>query len=182
MHFLDMNKIKILAISGSLSKKSSNAQVLQYIAGMIDDDTEFILSDSIRELPHFNPELDTDPLPVTVQQFRKQLKEANAVLICTPEYAFGVPGALKNALDWTVSSGEFVNKPLALITASLSGEKAQAALLQTFTALSANITAERTLLLSFIRSKLDESGNFKNKADEEAVKKVVASLKECALL
>ena len=173
-----MNKVKILAISGSLSKRSSNAQVLQYISQLFDQDIQFILSDSIRELPHFNPELDTDPVPVAVEKFRQQLKNADAILICTPEYAYGVPGALKNALDWTVSSGEFVNKPLALITASLSGEKAQAALLQTFTALSADITPERTLLLSFIRSKLDELGRFKNKVDEDAVRKVIVSLKE----
>lgn len=173
-----MNEIKILAISGSLSKKSSNAQVLQNIVMLLDNDTQFILSDSIRELPHFNPELDTDPSLAAVEKFRQQLKDADAVLICTPEYAFGVPGALKNALDWTVSSGEFVNKPLALITASLSGEKAQAALLQTFTALSANINPDTTLLLSFIRSKLDEQGNFKNKADETAVKNVLDSLKK----
>ena len=173
-----MNKIRILAIPGSLSKNSSNAQVLHYISQQLDEDIEFILTDSIRELPHFNPELDTDPAPAAVTTFRQQLRDADAVLICTPEYAFGVPGALKNALDWTVSSGEFVNKPLALITASLSGEKAQAALLQTFTALSANITPERTLLLSFIRSKLDEQGKFKNRTDEEAVNKVTRSLIE----
>ena len=176
-----MNKIKILAISGSLSSKSSNMQVLQYIAQLPGTGIEFRLSDSIRELPHFNPELDIEPVPVAVLHFREQLKNADAVLLCTPEYAFGVRGALKNALDWTVSSGEFVNKPLALITASLSGEKAQAALLQTFTALSANITPATTLLLSFIRSKLDESGNFKNKADEDAVKKVIESLKKSVL-
>jgi len=176
-----MNKIKILAISGSLSKNSSNAQVLQFISQRFDEDVQFILSDTIRELPHFNPELDTAPSPAAVAKFRQQLNEADAVLICTPEYAFGVPGALKNALDWTVSSGEFVNKPLALITASLSGEKAQAALLQTFTALSARISAETTLLLSFIRSKLNENGEFKNKEDEQAVVKVIESLKEVAV-
>lgn len=171
-----MKKIKILAICGSLSKNSSNATILQNIHSLVDENIDFIIAQSIGALPHFNPELDGTEPPASVETFRHQLRNADAVLICTPEYAFGVPGSLKNALDWTVSSGELVNKPLALITASLSGEKAQAALLQIFTALSANITAERTFLLSFIRSKLDENGNFKNLADVEAIKKVIDSL------
>jgi len=171
-----MSKIKVLAISGSLSANSSNAMILRFIPTVLPADIDFIIADSIGQLPHFNPELDTAEPIQAVDNFRNQLKTADAVLICTPEYAFGVPGSLKNSLDWTVSSGEFVNKPLALITASLSGEKAQAALLQTFTALSANIIPERTLLLSYIRSRLDEKGNFKNLADIEAIKKVVDSL------
>jgi NAD(P)H-dependent FMN reductase len=171
-----MTKIKILGISGSLSKKSSNAVVLRYISSLSNENIDFIITDSIGALPHFNPELDAAELPAEVEKFRNELRDADAVLICTPEYAFGVPGSLKNALDWTVSSGEFVGKPLALITASLSGEKAQAALLQIFTALSAKITGETTLLISFIRSKLDENGNFKNTADIEAIKKVIDSL------
>jgi chromate reductase len=171
-----MSKIKILAICGSLSKNSSNSSVLRYISSIVNENTDFTIAESIGELPHFNPELDTAEPPVAVENFRKELREADAVLICTPEYAFGVPGSLKNALDWTVSSGEFAGKPLALITASLSGEKAQAALLQIFTALSANITGETTLLLSFIRSKLDDNGNFKNAVDIEAIKKVIDSL------
>ena len=76
-----MNRVKILTISGSLSKGSSNAQVLQYISQFFDQDIQFILSDSIRELPHFNPELDTDPVPVAVEKFRQQLKNADAILI-----------------------------------------------------------------------------------------------------
>jgi NAD(P)H-dependent FMN reductase len=171
-----MSKIRILAISGSLSRKSSNLQILQHIARIAGENIRLDVSDSIRKLPHFDPQLDTEPVPVPVLQFREELKNAHAILICTPEYAFGVPGALKNALDWTVSSGEFVNKPLALITASLSGEKAQASLLQTFKALSANIKPETTLLLPFIRSKLDEQGHFKNNPDEMAVKNVLAAL------
>jgi chromate reductase len=176
-----MKPVKILAICGSLGNNSSNMKMLETVSRTWMNDVEFILSDSIRHLPHFNPELDNDSVAQSVTDFRQQLKEADAVLICTPEYAYGVPGSLKNALDWTVSSGELVNKPLALITASLSGEKAQAALLQTFTALSANITAERTLLLSFIRSKLDEQGHFKNKEDEDAVQKVIESLKKSVI-
>ena len=86
------------------------------------------------QLPHFNPELDLDDIDTTVANWRRLLKEANGVLICTPEYAKGVPGSLKNALDWVVSSGEFVNKPVAVISASPhpdGGALAKASLLGT---------------------------------------------------
>ncbi|NDC42198.1 MAG: NADPH-dependent oxidoreductase, partial [Chitinophagia bacterium] len=102
-------------------------------------------------LPHFDgvPEA-----PSEVLQFRKMLSESDGVLLCSPEYAFGLPGTLKNAIDWTVSSGELVNKPIALITAATGGDKAHAAWLQVFTALSAHVDDECALLLPFIRSKM----------------------------
>jgi len=173
-----MERKKILGIPGSLSEGSANYAILKLVGNVAGNEIDLTIYNGVGHLPHFNPTMDIQPAHAEVEKLRNELKAADAVIICTPEYAFGVPGSLKNALDWTVSSGEFVNKPLALITASLSGEKAQAALLQIFTALSANITAERTLLLSFIRSKLDEKGNFKNPEDLEAIKKVIASLKE----
>jgi chromate reductase, NAD(P)H dehydrogenase (quinone) len=172
-----MERKKILGISGSLSGESANHIILNQLGDIIGNEIDFIIYNGIGRLPHFNPSTDTQPAQAEVENLRTALRTANGVIICTPEYAFGVPGSLKNALDWTVSSGELVNKPLALITASLSGEKAQAALLQTFTALSADITKERTLLLSFIRSKLDDKGKFINNEDYNAVKKVIESLK-----
>jgi chromate reductase len=100
----------------------------------------------------------------------------DAVLICTPEYAFGVPGTLKNALDWTVSSGELVNKPLALITASTGGDKAHAAFLQIFTALSAKIPEDGALLIPFIRSKINAAGEISDAATLDAIQRVMDAL------
>ena len=171
-----MGKIKILAIPGSLSHQSANARILRLIPSLTESDIGYTITDCLEKLPPFNPDLDKSDPPAAVLEFRSQLQTADAILICTPEYAFGVPGALKNALDWTVSSGQLVNKPLALITASLSGVKAHAALLETFTALSVNINPERTLLLSFIRSRMDEQGNLKNPDDIKAIQQVVHSL------
>jgi len=84
------------------------------------------------DLPHFSPDRDGDDPPRSVGRLRELLRTADGVLIGTPEYAFGVPGALKNALDWTVSSGEFDGKPVAAISASplyTGGAKAHASLL-----------------------------------------------------
>lgn len=111
--------MKILGIPGSLSGGSANYSILRHIEDEIGMEVEYSIYNGIGQLPHFNPEIDNIPARAEVDRFRKELKSADGIVICTPEYAFGVPGSLKNALDWTVSSGELVNKPLALITASL---------------------------------------------------------------
>jgi chromate reductase, NAD(P)H dehydrogenase (quinone) len=149
------------------------AIILQAIEKMIPYDIDFFIYKGIGDLPQFD---DTDNIPINVTVFRKHLQDADAVLICTPEYAFGVPGSLKNALDWTVGSGELVNKPLALITAATGGEKAHAAFLQIFTALSAAIPEGCSLLISYVRSKLNAAGEISDAATADAVKKLLNNL------
>ena len=102
---------RILAISGSLRSASSNTAVLQAIAALAPTEVQVVLYSGLSELPSFNPDLDTaTPLPA-VSEFRKQLLASDGVLISSPEYAHGVPGTLKNALDWLVRSGELYEKP-----------------------------------------------------------------------
>ena len=122
-------------------------------------------------LPHFN---DAENPNENVIDFKKQLADAAGVLICTPEYAFGVPGSLKNALDWTVSSGEFVDKPVALITASSQGEKGHESLQNTLTAISAKHHPSTSLLISFIRSKV-KNGEIVDEETEKLVREVVSN-------
>ncbi|HYF68403.1 MAG TPA: NAD(P)H-dependent oxidoreductase [Ohtaekwangia sp.] len=88
--------MKILAIPGSLRANSSSNKVLQVIADMMPPGINFTIYKERGSLPHFD---DAEDAPETVLRFRKAIKESDAVLICTPEYAFGVPGSLKNALD-----------------------------------------------------------------------------------
>jgi chromate reductase len=92
--------INILAIPGSLRAKSSSNFILKAIIGLAPPGVSIEMFDGVGMLPHFN---DPETAPEVVISFREKIKAANAVLICTPEYAFGVPGSLKNALDWTVS-------------------------------------------------------------------------------
>ena len=164
------SKIKILAISGSLRRNASNSHIVRVIASMAPQDVEVVIYDGLGNLPHFN---DADTAPETVVDFRRQVKEADGVFICTPEYAFGVPGMLKNCLDWTVGSGEFDRKPVAFISAATGGENAYASLLLTLTALSTNLAPGASLLISFIRSKLDGNGAIKDPATYEGVKSVL---------
>lgn len=101
----------IVAISGSLRTGSSNTAVLQAIAILAPPEVQVVLYSNLSELPHFNPDLDTETPPPAVSEFRSRLLASNGVLISSPEYAHGVPGTLKNALDWLVRSGELYEKP-----------------------------------------------------------------------
>src|SRR6187399_3234776 len=136
--------MKILAIPGSLRENSSSNAILKSVIAMAPQGISIAIYGGVGSLPHFN---DSEVVPEAVVDFRNQVMRADAVLICTPEYAFGVPGSLKNALDWTVGSGEFVDKPVGLITASSQGEKGHAALLLILTAISSKVVSDATLLI-----------------------------------
>ena len=112
------NKKKVVAISGSTRTSSTNMNYIKAIQEFAADVFTVTIFDGLMNIPPFNPDDDTENAPVVIKDFRNQLKEADGILICTPEYAMGVPGSLKNAIDWTVSSMEFSKKPVALITAS----------------------------------------------------------------
>ena len=107
--------------------------------------------------------------------FRQQLREAEGILICSPEYAMGLPGTLKNAIDWTVSSMEFSKKPVAVITASLSGEKAHASLVGTLLIIEAEMTAETQLLISFVKTKVSAEGKITDDETLSKIKKLIDS-------
>lgn len=154
------DKIKILAISGSTRAQSSNLDLIKAIADLTVDSFSITIFEGLPALPHFNPDLDLDKenAPTAVTSFRQQLQAADGVLICTPEYAIGVPGSLKNAIDWTVSSMNFSQKPVALITASTSGITAHRALLGTLLIIESKITAEMQLVVSSVKTKVSNAG------------------------
>lgn len=170
-----MNKT-IFAISGSLRAGSSNHHILLALGKLMPANINYTIYSNMSEIPAFDPGLDNDTPPAAVTEFRKQLVEAYGIIICKPEYAFGVPGALKNALDWTVSSGSFVGKPTALITASTGGENAHEALIKILGAIDADLSKEATLLISFIRSKMDGEGNIKDGETAGKLKRVFEAL------
>src|SRR5690349_2933650 len=103
---MEQKNIKLLAISGSLRPSSSNMMIIKAIGKMMPDHVDYMVYEGLGALPHFNDAPDASP---ALDDWKASIREADGVLICMPEYAFGVPGSFKNALDWTVSSGEFVN-------------------------------------------------------------------------
>ncbi len=172
------NKIKILAISGSIRKASSNLNVIKAIIALTTDIFTVSVFDGLADLPHYNPDLDNEHVPQQVTDFRQKVKDTDAIIICSPEYAVGVPGALKNAIDWTVSTMNFSKKPVALITASLSGEKAHSSLLGTLLILEAKMTQQTQLLIPFVQAKVNSDGKIVDDKTLESINNLTQSLIE----
>src|SRR6218665_1953961 len=150
---------KIVAICGSTRSNSSNLHIIKKIAALTVNRLDVEIIENLIEMPHFNPELDnTQQLPALVAQFRKKINAADGVLICTPEYVFSLPGALKNILEWTVSTVVFSDQPLAIITASASGEKAHESIQLIMKTLGAKFSEETTLLIQSPKAKINPAG------------------------
>lgn len=167
--------VKILSICGSTRKGSTNELLIDIMADMFAGKLDLIHFEGIASLPHFNPDLDNDAPPAAVIAFRNQLREADGILICTPEYAMGVPGSLKNALDWVVSSMEFSGKPVALITASSMGEQAHQSLIRTLLVIESDLPESSRLLISFVKSKVRD-GKIVDEQAKREVEEVMESL------
>ena len=114
----------MLLVSGSLRSGSTNAAVLRTAQTVAPADMECVLYDGLGVLPHFNPDDDADPLPPAVAELRNLVHRADALVICTPEYAGALPGSLKNLLEWLIGDGDahsIYRKPVAWINASPRG-------------------------------------------------------------
>jgi chromate reductase len=172
--------IQVLAICGSTRQSSSNHHLIRAISDLSAGRFTVTLLDSLTDIPHFNPDQDltADSAPAAVQQFRAQLNAAEAVLICTPEYAIGVPGTLKNAIDWTVSSMHFSGKPVALVTAGTSGHKAHQSLLGTLLIIESRIAPGAQLVVSSVKTKVNEQGVITDAVTETQIRKLITALEE----
>ncbi|MDB5107014.1 MAG: azr 1 [Fibrobacteres bacterium] len=171
--------MKILGISGSLRECSSNTTLLKILRDLPFPEVEFGIYPDLGRLPFFSPELDDGDTPGIVTEFRARLANAEGILISTPEYAFGMPGVLKNALDWTVSSGEFTGKPVAAISASPTyggGDKAHASLLLVLSALSARVAVKGSFPIPAIYGKISKTGEIVDPAIRDLLRGVLSEL------
>ena len=166
--------MKILAISGSLRTGSSNTAVLRAAARLAPAGVDIALFDGIADLPFFNPDLDGDQIPGPVAAFRALVGEADGILISSPEYARGVAGVLKNALDWLVASFEFPNKPVALINTSPRATHALAALTLTLETMSAQLVRDACITLPLLGTANDEISIVANNELAEPLRRAIA--------
>jgi len=171
--------LRILAISGSLRKGSSNTAVIEALAQLAPDEIEVAIYAGLGDLPPFNPDLDDAPLPA-VDAFRSDLERSAAVLISSPEYAHGVPGVLKNALDWVVGSGELIDKPVALVNASPRSTFAHAQLIETLTTMSATIVPEASITLTLAGRPSDAAAVIADRSTADALRSALTSLAQAA--
>ena len=147
--------MRILAISGSLRAASSNTAVVEAARLLAPPDVEVVIYRGLGELPHFNPDVEMGVLPPPVAELRAAVGSADALLICSPEYAHGVPGSMKNALDWLVGGPEFVGKPVALVNASPRSVHAQAQLAETVATMSGVLVEGACVALPLAGRRMD---------------------------
>jgi chromate reductase len=166
--------MKILAISGSLRAASTNTAALRAAVMLAPEGVEISLYDGLGDLPHFNPDLE-DSDPPAVADFRARVREADGLMISSPEYAHGVPGVMKNALDWLVSGSEFIDMPVALINATPPATYSQASLTETLTVMSGHIVAAASISLPLRGRKLDAAGIAADPALAEALRAAIAA-------
>ena len=153
--------MKVLALSGSLRARSSNSAILRIASRVAPDGIAVEIFAGLDRLPFFNPdddrELDDPRLPATVKRMRASLAGADALVISSPEYAHGVSGMLKNALDWLVGGPEMVEKRVAVFNTSPHATFAHAALLETLRTMSARVVDDACLALALPRDQADDA-------------------------
>ena len=151
-------RIRLLTICGSLRASSSNSALLEAVALLAPRGADVARYEGLASLPQFNPDIDIDPPPAPVRALREQIGEADAVIISSPEYAHGVPGALKNALDWLVSGVEIYEKPVALLNPSPRSLFAHPQLAETLRTMGAVIVAGASMSLPIAGRGLQAAG------------------------
>jgi NAD(P)H-dependent FMN reductase len=179
----EFSRPRVLAVVGSLQARSSNGSIVQALAPMLGGGVDMRVTRALHVLPPFNSDFESENVPDAVIEWRAELAGSRAVIFATPEYAFGIAGALKNALDWVVGSGELVGKPVIVIGASTMGSGASyaiEALERTLRVMSADVLG--TLSVAHVRAKLDGNGRVTDAttsvALEEFASKIVDRLIE----
>ncbi len=150
--------MEILAIPGSVRDDSYNASLLKAISSLAPDNINITLFDELKYIPIFEPDLPEDKLPEPVNFLMSKIRASDGVIISTPEYAHGVPGVLKNMLDWLVASDAMILKPVMLTsvsTSGLGGLRSHSQLVLTLCAMNANVVVEASLNVPYARNKFN---------------------------
>jgi chromate reductase len=151
-----MKTITLLALSGSLRRCSYNTVTLDALAELAPEHIQITIGD-IGNLPLFNPDREDESIP-EVSQLKAAVGESSGLIIASPEYAHGISGPMKNALDWLVSGDEFPYKPIMLINTSPRATHAQAALTEVLTTMSGNLVEDAYVALPLLSSGYDKGG------------------------
>jgi chromate reductase, NAD(P)H dehydrogenase (quinone) len=169
---------RLLTVSGSLRAGSSNAVLLSAVERLAPADVVVSAYTGVAILPAFNPDVEESesPLPEPVMQWRAAIADADAVLISSPEYVHGIPGALKNALDWIVGGSEIVGKPVGVLSASAASRFAHPQLIEVLKTMSAAIVPEATVVIDIPRRGVDVEQLVIDPAFAPALRKAVEAL------
>ena len=147
---------RFLAISGSLRRVSTNTALIQAMAGSVAEDVTVEIYRGMGELPIFNPDREGELTPSPVLDLAAKIRSADGLIIACPEYAHGIPGGLKNLLDWQVSRDEIPHKPVMLMRASSRSDISHAALEEVLRTMSVRLMPEPGIAIHLLGKKPDE--------------------------
>lgn len=173
--------MRVLAISGSLRRDSNNTRLLRALAEETQDDVAIELWEGLKAIPPYDADDDGPGSPASVEELRQAVREADAVLIATPEYNSSIPGALKNALDWAsrpLAENAFRNKPVAVVASStgmFGAVWAAAELRKVLGAMGARV-AEVDLAVGHAHEKFDADGRLNDEQLSDQLREVVDDL------
>jgi chromate reductase, NAD(P)H dehydrogenase (quinone) len=168
--------VKILGIAGSLRKASYNHGALRAARELCPQGVTIEVFE-LDGIPVFNQDEERNPPPKVVE-LKKHIREADAILLVTPEYNYGVPGVLKNAIDWAsrpYGDNAWDGKPCAIMSAAMSmggGVRAQYQLRQSFVFLNMEAVVQPEVAIGNATQRFDQQGNLK----DETSKKLIAQL------
>lgn len=172
----------VLAISGSLRSGSFNSMLINAARGLAPADLTFEVYHGLAGIPPYNGELDTAQPPEPVSDLRSRIAAADGLLIATPEYNYGVPGVLKNALDWASTpphSSVLDGKPVALMGASPSPfgtVRAQLALRQLFLWTGSRVVTKPEVCVYAAHERLDADGRLVQQGTADLISGLLAAL------
>jgi NAD(P)H-dependent FMN reductase len=151
--------MKILSLCGSIRPESSNHALLLAVRGLLPQNFEW-QDFEIKQLPYFDPQMQFKDIPKAVSQLRRAAFESDFIMISTPEYAHGIPGILKNALEWLVCEETMKKKVIVFIATSSGGEFVKEYLLETLRTMDMLVNLDATFTVTNARSSISASGEF----------------------
>jgi chromate reductase len=170
-------KKEILLLNGSASAQSSNEKLIRRLVEALSTDYVLAVYYDLKVIPHFDPERSVGDVPAEVHAIREAIERAAAMIICTPEYIYSIPSALKNVLEWCVATTIFTDKRVGVITASAGGEKGHEELQMILRTLMARLNEETTLLIPGIKGKMDSRGEFTDEKTKDAFERFMNSFR-----
>jgi len=120
--------MRLLTISGSARAASTNTALLDCLCRHAPPNVDLVVYRGVADLPVFSPDLEGENTPMVVRDFISEIRQADGIILASPEYVRTIPGGLKNAIDWLVSGDEIIAKPVVLAHASHRGADMLAAL------------------------------------------------------
>src|SRR5688500_10166554 len=173
-------QVRILGIAGSLRRESYNRAALRAATALVPEGASMETFE-LDGIPGFNQDEEKNP-PAKVTELKKRIREADAILFVTPEYNYGLPGVLKNAIDWAsrpYGDSAWNGKPAAIISAAMSmggGVRAQYQLRQSFVFLNVEAVVQPEVAIGNATERFDEQGNLKDETSKKLIGQLLQNL------